>query len=112
MTVLLEVRWEGGGSAGLGSASPCRPCCRLGRLTLPPTSYAANWCDVIPAMKSAGVAGPFFVSIGDEEKLNKFLDLNPKVSQCLETSIRASPFPPPLRCRLNSSLPTQPPRRP
>lgn len=30
-------------------------------------------------MKSAGVAGPFFISIGDAEKLNKFLDLNPKV---------------------------------
>jgi len=30
-------------------------------------------------MKAAGVAGPFFISIGDAEKLNKFLDLNPKV---------------------------------
>mmetsp|Transcript_35596 Transcript_35596/g.83212 ORF Transcript_35596/g.83212 Transcript_35596/m.83212 type:complete len:136 (+) Transcript_35596:1555-1962(+) len=30
-------------------------------------------------MKAAGVAGPFFVSIGSAEKLTKFLDLNPVV---------------------------------
>lgn len=34
---------------------------------------------MIPELKAAGVAGPLFVSIGDAEKLNKFLDLNPKV---------------------------------
>lgn len=30
-------------------------------------------------MVEAGVAGPLFVSIGDAEKLNKFLDLNPSI---------------------------------
>ena len=34
---------------------------------------------MIPEVKAAGAAGPFFISIGDEVKLNKFLDLNPKV---------------------------------
>lgn len=30
-------------------------------------------------LKAAGVSGPAFVSVGDPEKLNKFLELNPKI---------------------------------
>lgn len=29
-------------------------------------------------MRETGIAGPVFISIGDEEKLNLFLELNPK----------------------------------
>uniref|UniRef100_A0A7R9ZH41 Uncharacterized protein n=1 Tax=Pseudictyota dubia TaxID=2749911 RepID=A0A7R9ZH41_9STRA len=32
-------------------------------------------------MDDEGIAGPIFVSIGDKEKLNKFLDLNPYISR-------------------------------
>lgn len=30
-------------------------------------------------MEDAGIAGPLFISIGDKEKLGKFLELNPKI---------------------------------
>lgn len=34
---------------------------------------------VQPEMKNAGVAGPFFISIGDAEKLETFLSVNPDI---------------------------------
>lgn len=32
-------------------------------------------------MSAAGVAGPLFISVGQPEQLQKFLDLNPELSQ-------------------------------
>ncbi|KAK3240675.1 hypothetical protein CYMTET_49497 [Cymbomonas tetramitiformis] len=40
---------------------------------------AVVWAEQQEKLNSAGVAGPIFISIGDAEKLNKFLELNPQV---------------------------------
>lgn len=37
------------------------------------------WCDIQQEQESNGIAGPLFISIGDDEKLNVFLDKNPYV---------------------------------
>eukprot|EP00854_Cymbomonas_tetramitiformis_P005481 gene5481-6644_t len=39
----------------------------------------SEWAEQQEKLNSAGVAGPIFISIGDAEKLNKFLELNPQV---------------------------------
>lgn len=40
-------------------------------------SYAKEWSNHQAEIVDANISGPFFVSIGDTEKLNKFLDINP-----------------------------------
>mmetsp|Transcript_24801 Transcript_24801/g.35570 ORF Transcript_24801/g.35570 Transcript_24801/m.35570 type:complete len:271 (+) Transcript_24801:40-852(+) len=40
-------------------------------------SYAKEWSDLQSEMKNSNISGPFFISIGDQEKLQKFLELNP-----------------------------------
>lgn len=40
-------------------------------------SYAKEWCALQQEINEAGIAGPFFISIGDEDKLEAFLELNP-----------------------------------
>lgn len=40
-------------------------------------SYAKEWCSLQQELKEAGIGGPIFVTIGDTEKLNQFLDANP-----------------------------------
>lgn len=42
-------------------------------------SYANWWCDHIPQLQQAGVKGPFFISIGYPDKLETFLQSNPKI---------------------------------
>ena len=42
-------------------------------------SYANWWCDHIPQLKEAGVKGPIFISIGYPDKLEAFLEANPKI---------------------------------
>jgi len=52
----------------------CRPLC---------WSYANEWSEKLPELSAAGVVGPVFISVGDSAKLNKFLELNPKVPRSL-----------------------------
>jgi hypothetical protein len=40
-------------------------------------SYAKEWSNYQADVVDANISGPFFVSIGDTEKLNTFLDINP-----------------------------------
>jgi hypothetical protein len=40
-------------------------------------SYAKEWSNLQGEIEKSNISGPFFVSIGDKEKLNKFLELNP-----------------------------------
>jgi len=40
-------------------------------------SYAKEWCALQQELTESGVVGPLFISIGDEEKLGTFLELNP-----------------------------------
>eukprot|EP00980_Cylindrotheca_fusiformis_P006208 scaffold1327_cov124-Cylindrotheca_fusiformis.AAC.12 len=43
-------------------------------------NYANSWCEVQQKkMAGSNIAGPFFVSIGDEDKLSAFLEKNPSV---------------------------------
>lgn len=42
-----------------------------------------QWSEKLPELSAAGVVGPIFISVGDAGKLNKFLDLNPKVPRSL-----------------------------
>jgi hypothetical protein len=44
-------------------------------------SYAKDWCALQQEVEAAGAVGPIFVSIGNEAKLNKFLELNPCVAR-------------------------------
>lgn len=44
-------------------------------------SYAKEWSELQPKIEASGATGPIFISIGDEEKLNKFLELNPAVQK-------------------------------
>jgi hypothetical protein len=46
-------------------------------------TYANEWSEKLPELSAAGVVGPVFISVGDQEKLNKFLELNPKVPRSL-----------------------------
>jgi len=40
-------------------------------------SYAKEWCALQQELDEADIAGPIFISIGDAEKLDTFLELNP-----------------------------------
>jgi|NOAtaT_6_FD_contig_81_1461354_length_1088_multi_9_in_0_out_0_1 hypothetical protein len=40
-------------------------------------SYAKEWSNFQAEIAEANISGPLFVSIGDKDKLNKFLDINP-----------------------------------
>lgn len=48
-------------------------------------TYAKDWCELVVQQKeqdgaeTSSIAGPIFISIGDAEKLNVFLDKNPHV---------------------------------
>ena len=42
-------------------------------------TYAKSWCEFQPKIEAANAVGPIFVSIGDQEKLLRFLELNPHV---------------------------------
>jgi len=44
-------------------------------------SYAKDWSQLRPQIEAAGAVGPIFVSIGDQDKLLKFLELNPSISR-------------------------------
>ena len=52
-------------------------------IVLSPSAYcwtfAKECCEIQPLLSSLGVEGPVFISIGDEAKLNKFLEINPTV---------------------------------
>jgi len=44
-------------------------------------TYANEWQNVQPTLNTNNVLGPYFVSIGDTEKLRVFLEKNPKISR-------------------------------
>jgi len=44
-------------------------------------SYAKEWSELQNEVTDSNIAGPFFISIGDEKKLAKFLELNPYMSR-------------------------------
>ena len=42
-------------------------------------SYARSWCELQQEMGNENIGGPIFVSIGDQQRLNAFLDKNPNI---------------------------------
>ena len=54
-------------------------------LNFPCTTHliASQWSEKLPELSAASVVGPVFITVGDQEKLLKFLELNPKVPRSL-----------------------------
>ena len=42
-----------------------------------------QWSEKLPELSAAGVVGPVFITVGEQEQLLKFLELNPKVPASL-----------------------------
>jgi hypothetical protein len=41
------------------------------------------WTELTPQMRSSGIKGPVFISIGEGDQLKTFLDNNPKIAKVL-----------------------------